>query len=314
MLDQLDAQFTTAAALPDAQFYGVVAVLLLATLGALYFGFRALTHARWIADLPTSRIASAAQGYLELEGNADLLPGPQIISPLSHTPCAWWWFRIEKKVTRYRNGRRETRWQTLDHRQSDELFLLRDGSSECIVDPDGAQVIPSLKRRWTGPSRHPGPPPAKRQWLSFGNYRFTEQLLQLGDAVYALGYFRTQHGVQDFDERSDVRQLLAKWKADKAGLLQRFDADGDGEISVEEWHSARQEALKTVRQQHVEQAVTPDFNVLGAPPDRRPFLLSAVPQAQIQGRKQWQGWGLAGVSIALFTVLATLIQTRLAMA
>ena len=112
MLDQLDAQFTTAAALPDAQFYGVVAVLLLATLGALYVGFRALTHARWIADLPTSRIASAAQGYLELEGNADLLLGPQIISPLSHTPCAWWWFCIEKKVTRYRNGRRETRWQT----------------------------------------------------------------------------------------------------------------------------------------------------------------------------------------------------------
>ena len=42
---------------------------------------------------------------------------------------------------------------------------------EDLVDPDGAQVIPSLKRRWTGPSRHPGPPPTTRQWLTFGNYR-----------------------------------------------------------------------------------------------------------------------------------------------
>jgi hypothetical protein len=314
VLAQLDAQFDAAAALPQAEFYGIVAVLLALTLAALYFGFQALIGARWIADLPTSRIASAAQGYLELEGNTDVLPGPRIISPLTGTPCAWWWYKIEKKVTRYRNGRRQTTWQTIEHQRSDELFLLRDGTGECIVDPDGARVIPSLRRSWTGTSRHPAaPPPTARRWLQFGNHRYSEQLLQLGDAVYALGYFRTQHGVQDFDERSDLRELLAQWKADHPGLIARFDADGDGQISVEEWEAARRAALKEVRQRHVEQAVTPDFNVLSRPPDRRPFLLSSVPQDHIRRSKQRQGWALITASILLFAVLATLIQARLAM-
>jgi hypothetical protein len=313
VLDSLDAQFAAAAAQPQAEFYAMVAVLLAATLAALYFGFRALIGARWIADLPTSRIASAAQGYVELEGHTDLLPGPAIVSPLSRTACAWWWYKIEKKVTRYRNGRRQTTWQTVTHQRSDELFLLRDGTGQCIVDPDGARIIPSLKRSWTGHSLQPGPPPAKRGWLQFGNHRYSEALLQLGDAVYALGYFRTQHGVQDFDERGDVRALLAEWKADNPSLVARFDEDGDGQISVAEWEDVRRAAIREVRQGHVAQAVTPDFNVLGRPPDRRPFLLSSIPQDHIRRRKQGQGWALVAVSVVLFALLATLLQTRLAL-
>lgn len=308
-----DAQIAQAAALPQPHFFWLATGMALAMALFLYFGFRALIHARLIADLPTSRIASAAQGYLELEGNADLLPGPRVISPLTASPCAWWWYRVEKKVTRGSGSNRRTSWKTLVDARSDELFLLRDGSGECIVDPEGARVIPSLKRRWMGPNRQPGPPPTKRQWLQFGSYRYTEHLLQLGDALYALGYFRTQHGVQSFNEREALGDLLAEWKRDQTTLLQRFDADGDGQISLDEWEAVRRAALAEVRQRHIAQAVTPDLNILSRPPDRRPYLLSAVPQTLLQRRKQRRGWILIACGVLLFALLATVLQARLSL-
>ena len=44
---------------------------------------------RQIHDLPTSRIASAAQGYVELFGRCEALPGTLLASPLSASTCCW---------------------------------------------------------------------------------------------------------------------------------------------------------------------------------------------------------------------------------
>ena len=41
---------------------------------------------RHIQDLPTSKVASAAQGYVELFGRTELLPGEPIVSKLSRSP------------------------------------------------------------------------------------------------------------------------------------------------------------------------------------------------------------------------------------
>src|SRR5262245_38354116 len=51
---------------------------------------------RQISDLPTSKVASAAQGYVELFGRAQLLPGTPVTSPLSSTACCWYSFEIEE--------------------------------------------------------------------------------------------------------------------------------------------------------------------------------------------------------------------------
>src|SRR5688572_1786002 len=44
---------------------------------------------RQIHDLPTSKVASAAQGYVELAGHAEMIAGESISSRLSGTPCCW---------------------------------------------------------------------------------------------------------------------------------------------------------------------------------------------------------------------------------
>lgn len=300
------------AGLPNAQFGMLVVVLAVLTLLGGYFGFRFLARARLIADTPTSRIASAAQGYVEIEGNADLLPGPEIVAPLSKRVCAWWRFRVEKKVTTYSGGKRRTEWKTISKGTSDALFLLRDGSGDCIVDPHGATITPSLRQRWRGPSALPPAPPVTRQWLQFGRYRFTEHLIQRGDALYALGFFRTQNGVQEFNERDAVRELIREWKHDHAQLLIRFDADRDGSLDLDEWEAVRSAALAEVRNRHVHQAVTPDLNVLSRPPDGRPYLLSTRTEAQLIGDKQWNGWSLVTLALVSFVLVATLLELRFA--
>ena len=51
---------------------------------------RWLKIARLIEDTPTSRIRSAAQGYVELAGNGLPLPATKNPAPLTQRPCTWW--------------------------------------------------------------------------------------------------------------------------------------------------------------------------------------------------------------------------------
>lgn len=299
--------FAQVQSLPNDEFVWACVFAVAASSSGLFFGFRNLVRARLILDTPTSRIASASQGYVELEGRGSLLPGPEIRCPLTGTRCVWWEYRVERKT---RDSRNRSSWRTVVHAVSDELFLLRDTSGECVVDPHGATVTPGLRRRWQGFGRQPARVPEKTPWISFGPYRYTERLLRIDDPLYALGYFRTQHSLQSFDEQADLRELLAEWKRDQAELLRRFDANEDGQIDLEEWEAVRRAALEAVRRQHVEQAVHPDLNILSRPPDRRPYLLSALPQAQLIARKRWRSGLGIGIGLLAFAVLMAMLQAR----
>lgn len=46
-------------------------------------------RARFIGDTPTSRIASAAQGYVELIGRGHHHPGGPVLSRCTLLPCIW---------------------------------------------------------------------------------------------------------------------------------------------------------------------------------------------------------------------------------
>ncbi|MES0872821.1 GIDE domain-containing protein [Sinimarinibacterium thermocellulolyticum] len=270
----------------DAGWFWPCTLLALgAALASFVLAFVSLKHARLIEDTPTSRIRSAAQGYVEIQGRARLMPGPDIVSPLTGTRCCWWQYRVQ----RIEGSGRNRRWRTIESATSDELFLLVDETGDCVVDPTGAKVHPSLRRRWRGHGRRPSQVPEKTPWLQFGDYRYDEALIAEGDALYALGWFRTQSGAPSFDERAELSALLRAWKADQADLIARFDADGDGRIDLQEWEAARRAALEQVRRDHVERAVDPDVHVLCRPRDRRPFVLSTLPQRELARRYRFSG-------------------------
>lgn len=270
---------------PGAFWFWTLAAAV-AALALFAWAFHQLRQSRLIQDTPVSRVRSAAQGYVHLQGHARLLPGPEILSPLSRSRCCWWWYRIERRETVYRNGKRTTEWVTVEADTSGELFLLVDETDDCIVDPAGATVYPSLERSWRGHTQRPDTAPAQRTWFGGGDYRYSEKLVQFGDYLFALGQFRSQGTEPHFDEGSEVRDLLAEWKRDREALLGRFDADRNGEIDPQEWETVRRAAMAAVRQRHVERSVDPDIHVLDRGRDGRPFLLSTLSVAQLLRRQR----------------------------
>ncbi len=54
-----------------------------------------LARARLLGDVPTSRIRSAAQGFVELYGVLEEGPEGPLQAPLTGKPCLWWRYRIE---------------------------------------------------------------------------------------------------------------------------------------------------------------------------------------------------------------------------
>ena len=108
---------------PGEFIFWVVLLIVIALL-CFYLVFRFWKRARLMEEVPTSKIRSAAQGYVELIGYGQLMGGEPIIAPLSRTPCTWYQYRIEEKQIRWESNRRHSKWQLVESGTSDNLFLL----------------------------------------------------------------------------------------------------------------------------------------------------------------------------------------------
>ena len=76
---------------------GTIAALVILLVTGLLGWVRAIRHARLIADTPTSRIASAAQGYTELQGRGQPLDGTPLLSPVNALPVLWYRLVTERR-------------------------------------------------------------------------------------------------------------------------------------------------------------------------------------------------------------------------
>ena len=271
------------AAQPD-EFWFAVALLIAACLAGIFLWFRSMSRARLVEDTPTSKCRSAAQGYVELVGVQQLMPGDPVRAPLTGRQCTWWEYCIEEKRTTYSRGRSRSRWVTIDKGCSESLFLVRDETGTAVIDPEGAEVVASAKDTWYGSSHWPKGPPVGGSIFG-GRYRYTERRMHEEDALYAIGFFETHsHHHQPAHRGRETSALLAEWKRDQAALLQRFDTDGNGEIDLVEWEKARQAAEAQVATRIREAALDPGVHVMSRPPDRRPYLLSVLPETELTRR------------------------------
>jgi hypothetical protein len=222
---------------------------------------------RAIGDTPTSQVASAAQGYVELSGRAQYAPEVKLSAPLSGRECCWYQYRRERRGSK-------NKWVLEDEGESDAAFRLRDASGTCVVDPEGAEVVTDQKRVWTE-----------------GDRRFTEWWIADGDPLYALGEFRTLRAGGDGAERKqELGALLAEWKRDRPRLLARFDLDRDGELSFKEWTLARAQAKREVDRVEVARAAVPPVDVIGKPRDGRLYVLSNLDSGKLARRFALGSW------------------------
>jgi hypothetical protein len=232
---------------------------------------------RQIHDLPTSKVASAAQGFVELFGRAEMLPGLPVVSKLSRSPCCWYSFEIEEKGS-------DDKWKTVDSGRSSGQFLLVDDTGQCVVFPEGAEVLTNCQEQWEQ-----------------GSYRYSEWLLLERTALYALGEFSTTSAaaVAARDERADVGTLLAEWKKNPRRLQERFDLDRDGSINVKEWELARLQARREVRKQHAESQsrAVEGVHRLRKPGDGRLFLLANEMPDKLGARYRFWSWAHLAIFI-----------------
>jgi hypothetical protein len=225
---------------------------------------------RQISDLPTSKVASAAQGYVELFGRAEMLPGTPVMSQLSSTSCCWYCFEVEEKDS-------DNKWKTVDSGKSVAQFALIDNTGLCVVSPDGAEVLTNHRKSWAQ-----------------GDRRYNEWLLLPAGILYAIGEFSTSTAaaVSAREERGDVTALLAAWKEDPKQLHERFDLNRDGKIDMKEWELARLQAQREVRkrQSEMQSRSIEGTHILCKPRDGRLFLLANEAPDKLGGRYRFWSW------------------------
>lgn len=276
--------------LPADDYWILLVILFLVTVGGFYAFVSGLYKARMIENVPTSLIRSASQGYVELEGWTKLLPGPQIFGPLTSKPCVWYSYTIER--------RNDESWSTVRKEVSGEIFCLDDTTGECVIDPDGAEVVTKEKDVWRGSSDWPVSTDSGNGFLMSGKYRYTEKRLLIDGHLYAIGYFQTQGTGFQNDINEDIRDILREWKKNPQ-MMKAIDKNKDGTIDQEEWDGARQLAETAALKQRASGSGVAPVNIMSKPIDRRPFILSSISQDELTRSYHIRKWaGIAAFLIA----------------
>ncbi|MEQ1599007.1 MAG: hypothetical protein ABL880_06520 [Methylotenera sp.] len=244
----------------DDKKFWLIALALIATI-SFFTWASTFKRARTIADIATSRIASAAQGYVEIYGRASVDAENLITSPLSGIACVWFRYWV------YTKDNNDREWREISSGVSDTTFEIKDSTGSCVVDPDYAEVIAAEHR------------------VSYqGDYKHVEELLFAG-SIYVLGEFSTIGGANSvLNLKEDVSFLLAEWKKDPVNLKKRFDLDGNGEIDLQEWELARRAAIREVELQHREIRKETGVHIMRAPRENRLFLISSLSPQKLRQR------------------------------
>ncbi len=292
---------------------------------ALFAGFSGLRRMRLIEDVPTARVRSAPQGYVELVGTARMLGGEPIVAPLSNTPCCWFRYRVERRAGRD--------WRTVQSGTSDGIFVIRDDTADCVVDPDGAEVTSRHKRTWSdhgdgwgGAAVHMRLPSLGRTadlvvdlggkvleglGSGVGEYRYSEAVILEGDPLYAIGQFHTLGAdAQGASLHEVTGAILREWKQRPDTLRERFDADRNGLIDGPEWERARAVAGREAARELAARPTEDPLHTLKKPADGRYFLLSNLEEFGLLRRYRWRMRIGFGIFLLLGAVLVVMLSAH----
>jgi len=234
-----------------------------------------------ITEAPTSTIAAAAQGYIELRGIAST--EKPLKTPYHNIPCVW--FRAYAYANRIDPETKEFDKGLLSFIESKQTFQLTDDSGVCDVNPQGAEIIFVEKRTQVK-----------------NDHRYVEEYLPANRSLYLLGHLDTLHHYNNSKAiEKDTADLLVSWKKNPSKLLSRFDRDYSGQIDMQEWELARTQARQEVEARHSMLAHNQKVT-LAKPQNGQLFLISALsPQAL---RLQYRRWSLAHLGVFLVLLIA----------
>ncbi len=240
--------------------------------------------ARIIEDIPTSRIASAPQGYVELLGEACEMADMRLVTSLSGTPCLWYRWQIARRGGGGRYGNDLVSllighlfYFPSEHEESQSCIGIQDSSGAAVIFPFGAEIIAAHRQTWYE-----------------GDTRFTEECILPADTLYVLGDFSTHTPAErPWGLVNEVASQLSIWQADKPALLRRFDRNGNGVLDPGEWEMMHREATRIAKQKQVKELATPVVHRMMTPDNGYHFLISSQPPHKLASHYRfWRSFGL----------------------
>ena len=275
----------------------------------LYRCYLAYRRFRFMSGIATSRIRSAPQGYVELKGIGEFMPGGALQSPFSGSRCLWYQCTVDHKQ---KSGKRAT-WINISSETSDDLFQLVDDTGVCVIDPEDAHVIAESNQTWYGSNTDDRLRPIGSGKmilkLAIGDYRFNEKVIKPATAMYALGLFRTIRHTPSTDYiDKQIKVLLRQWKLQPHKYLSQFDLDGNGKIQKQEWRNihdkARQQVIGKIEQHQAQ-------NLLSNPERTgQPFILSALSERRLVLRKKVLAITTGAIAFMVFIIIISAIVVR----
>ncbi len=220
---------------------------------AFFFWLSAYRRLRMTADVPTSTIAAAAQGYVELHGTAVAASGESLIGQFTRVPCVWNQFTSFKVDNKGSPQADESSTRGVS-------FILRDETGDCVIDPEKAEVI--CDRCQSGNMWH--------EWS-----------IRVGDPVYAIGYFSSGGAAAERHVNLKAEYARVAQERDKEAYAARYDANQDGKVDRQETAVARAALRRDAIQQYTTQG---GVHTLGPSPDGRPFLVIGASHEDVDSR------------------------------
>jgi hypothetical protein len=256
--------------------YGVKTGVLAGFVASFLFwsGLHFIRLKRKIENTPTSKVRSMAMGMVEVHGQARRQYA--LVAPMTQSACIY--YRLRK----YRRDK-NNKWKLIkDVDSSHVAFQVDDGTGRVLVEPRGASV--KAKTRQSG---SPGQTPLT--FTAFNdadeNEKWVEDVIYEGTTLYILGFAQPLRG-----ERRSLRdrtvEKLRELKLDRRAL-HRYDTDGDGQISEDEWQLARGDAEQMALKEHLDEGTTrkrqEEHVIITHPPQRgMPFVIAeAVSEAHL---------------------------------
>jgi hypothetical protein len=127
-------------------------------------------RARIVADTASSKIDTAAQGYVEVSGIAEPMPDEPLRDPASGIACVW--YRVETHANQGGG------WVIERTVRSRAPIRLRDETGVCLILPKGAELRLAGEQRVKENARR----------------EHRVQRILAGDRLYAIGWFETRAG------------------------------------------------------------------------------------------------------------------------
>ena len=256
--------------------YGVGTGLLAGLVAAFLFwsGLHYVRLKRKIENTPTSKVRSLAMGMVEVHGRARRQYA--LVAPMTQAACVY--YRLRK----YRRDK-NNKWKLVKDVDSSHVsFYVDDGTGSVVVAPQGASV--KAKTRQSG---SPGQSPLTFTGVNNTDEdeKWVEDIIYEGTTLYILGFAQPLR-VERRSLRDRTVEKLRALKLDRKAL-HRYDADGDGQISEDEWQQARSDAEQTALKEHLAEGTQrkrqEEHVVITHPPQRSmPFVIAeAVSEAHL---------------------------------